>query len=99
MRPVARAVAASALALPFAAAAATLSAPMQILGVEIDENNTINVRLSANTECGSTLAAVPRSMLDLVLFAYSGAREVRVAVTSCDFNRKGLVTRLAVGNY
>jgi hypothetical protein len=76
---------------------------MQVLGIEVGETNVLALRLSANTECGSPVAILPRThshyrdIFEMAMSAYSTGKDIRVWVTSCDFQRRGVIVRMALG--
>jgi hypothetical protein len=83
--------------------AAALPPAVQVLGIEVGDANALYLRLSADTECGSPLAVMGkaqphyREMFDMALFAYSTGRDIRVWVSSCDAQRRGVIVRMALG--
>ena len=85
------------------ALAAELSPPMKVLGIEIAETGLLYMRLSANTQCGSPYVVLSGAnasgglAYDLAKLALATGQEVRVSVTSCDFQRRGVVERMVVG--
>ncbi len=85
------------------ASAAALPPAVQVLGIGVADANVLYLRLSADTECGSSLAVLPntlpyyREMFEMALLAYSTGKDIRLWISSCDLQRRGVIVRMALG--
>ena len=83
--------------------AAGFTRPMQVLGIEVGDTNELHLRMSADTECGSSMAVVGnaqpyyKDMLDMALVAYSKGKDIRVWVSSCDLQKRAVIARMVLG--
>ena len=104
MKNLFRLVVAAAAVFPYHYAGAAFTSALQIVGLDVGDTNALFIKLSANTECGTSIAYISstepyyRDVLALASAAYAMGQPVQIWVGSCNSANRAQIRRLVVGS-